>query len=424
MRQVQIQLQHGRAADAVAIAERHGAATLSWWSAHSGTGDQVDMLSLTLPNARLEGLLEDLEAHGPIEASLPSTGAFAFQPPSSTVPDALDDITPRSPLELYLSGRQSAGGWAGFLSYAVIAGVVVWIGLFTETIFLLTASMLLAPFAGPAMNTAIGLVSGDTDLLRHSVARYAAGIGTTAAACALLTLAVGQTRITGLTSSVLSVSVVAVLLPLAAGAAGATHLAQSEHSSLVSGAAVGMLVAASLAPPTGGLGIAVALGRWDLLGPGLFLVVLQLTGITLVAAGVFRLYGLSARQGRFSASRRRLLAKGVGVTTLVLGLLLVIQVVAAPTLQRSSLVREAGEVAAAVVESDPQVDLLEVRPRVPLGPSARDPRVIIEVDAQAAPDVASTRELESDLARRISGAVRRQVAHVEPVTKVTVHPAG
>lgn len=47
------------------------------------------------------------------------------------------------------------------------------------------------------------------------------------------------------------ISIAAVLLPLAAGAAGALNLFQSERSSLVSGAATGMLVAASLAPPAG-----------------------------------------------------------------------------------------------------------------------------------------------------------------------------
>ncbi len=42
------------------------------------------------------------------------------------------------------------------------------------------------------------------------------------------------------------------------------NFVQSERSSLVSGAAVGMQVAASLAPPAGLVGMAIAIGRWDI----------------------------------------------------------------------------------------------------------------------------------------------------------------
>jgi hypothetical protein len=49
--------------------------------------------------------------------------------------------------------------------------------------------------------------------------------------------------VTSSMSSTSNVSAVAVLLPLIAGAAGPLNLVQSERSSLVSGAAVGMLVA-------------------------------------------------------------------------------------------------------------------------------------------------------------------------------------
>jgi hypothetical protein len=55
--------------------------------------------------------------------------------------------------------------------------------------------------------------------------------------------------------SISRISRVSVVLPLAAGAAGAIHLFQSERSSLVSGAAVSLLIAASLASPAGLVGM-------------------------------------------------------------------------------------------------------------------------------------------------------------------------
>lgn len=75
--------------------------------------------------------------------------------PADEVPQALTDTQPRSSIEVFLGGVQSIGSWQSFLIYAVIAGIIVWIGLYTNSVFLLVASMLIAPFGGPAMNVAI-----------------------------------------------------------------------------------------------------------------------------------------------------------------------------------------------------------------------------------------------------------------------------
>ncbi|MDV2994536.1 MAG: hypothetical protein N4J56_004190 [Chroococcidiopsis sp. SAG 2025] len=96
----------------------------------------------------------------------------------------------------------------------------------------------------------------------------------------------------------------AVLLSLAAGAAGALNLVQSQRSSLVSGASVGMLVAASLAPPAGLVGMAVAIGRWDMATSGLFVLLLQLVGINLTAAILFRVFGLSVQGSRYRRGKQ------------------------------------------------------------------------------------------------------------------------
>jgi hypothetical protein len=155
----------------------------------------------------------------------------------------------------------------------------VWVGLLTDTVFLLVAAMLIAPFAGPAVNAAIATARGDAGLLGRALARYLAAVATA------------------------TVSGVAVLLPLAAGAAGALQLVQSERSSLVSGAAVGLLVAAALAPPAGVVGMAATLGAWEMVGNAAFLLALQLAGINLAGALVFRLSGVTSRGSRYPRGR-------------------------------------------------------------------------------------------------------------------------
>ena len=186
-----------------------------------------------------------------VRISLIPRGVLTFHPPADKAPEEVTDVSMRSPIEIFLAGLQSIGSFKGFTGYAISAGVVVWIGLFTNTIYLLTASMLIAPFAGPAMNTAIGSATGNGKLLRRSLLRYGFGLFVTAATAALLSLLMQQRIATPLMIDVSQISVVSLLLPLVAGFAGALFLVQSERDSLVSGAAVGVLVAASLAPPTG-----------------------------------------------------------------------------------------------------------------------------------------------------------------------------
>lgn len=424
MRQVLLQVSDGCGEEVARRAAARGAATLSRWGGLDGDGTTVEVLALSLPNGQLDPLLTDLDDLGPIEASVPSAGVFAFEPPASRPPAELVDVTPRSPVEVFLAGQQSAGSWQGFLSYAVVAGIVVWIGLYTERSYLLTAAMLLAPFAGPAMNTAIAVSSGDRELLRQSVLRYLAGITVTAVGSGVLTLLVGQQRVTGLTSDVLSVSSIAVLLPIAAGAAGATHLVMSEHSSLVSGAAVGMLVAASLAPPAGGLGIAVALGRTDLVGPAVFLVTLQLLGITLVAALVFRLFGLTAGRGRFAEGWRRLFPVALTTVSLAGGALLTVQLLTPVSLQGSSLARTASEIAAEVVDADERVSLLQSQPRLPSQTLPGPRRVILELDVELERRVGTeSGQLQRELAESIRETVARRLDGVAAAVDVTIHPA-
>jgi hypothetical protein len=176
--------------------------------------------------------------------------------------DRVTDVEPLSPLEVHLAGMQSVGSWRGFLAYATAAGILAWVGLYTDTdtIYLLIAAMLVAPFASPAMNMAIGTARGDGRLMARSLARYALGLAVATSVAGLLSLLTGQSAATRLMVATANLSDVALLLPLVAGAAGALSQVQASRASLVSGAAVGLLVAASLAPPAALIGMAAALG--------------------------------------------------------------------------------------------------------------------------------------------------------------------
>ncbi len=228
MRQLLIRVPHGHGEEAARMARAHKGTNIAIGDASDGD-TRLQLVHADVSNSEVEGLLDRLEAIPDLAVTMQPRGVIALRPPASHAPDQAVDVQPRSPIEIFLSGLQSIGSWTGFLSYAAAAGVVVWIALFTEVVFLLTAAMLIAPFAGPAMNAALATARGDLYLLRQSLLRYFAALAVTIAVAFVLSIVLRQQIATGLMVEMSLRSSVAVLLPLVAGAAGALNLTQSEQ---------------------------------------------------------------------------------------------------------------------------------------------------------------------------------------------------
>ncbi|MDQ2694649.1 MAG: DUF389 domain-containing protein [Pseudomonadota bacterium] len=420
MRQLIVQVPHGGGQEVLRCARAHDGVNLVCLYGEDG-GEVLDVVLVHVNNSRVEGLLDDLERLPRARIALIPHGVMALRPPPGAAPDQVTDVDLRSPVEVFLNGLQSVGSWTGFLGYAAAAGVVVWIGLFTNTVYLLVAAMLIAPFAGPAMNAALATARGDARLLGRSLGRYFAGLGVAVAVGGLLSLVFRQQAATPLMASSGNVSSVAVLLPLVAGAAGALNLVQSERSSLVSGAAVGMLVAASLAPPAGLVGMAAVLGRWDLAAGGLFLLLLQLVGINLAGASVFRLCGLSARGARYRRGRRPVFAGTVIMTVAALAGLLAWQLWETPPLQRESRARQAAAEIQRVVDQDPAVHLVEVEVRFTRPDIAGQNTLLAVVYVQPRTDTTlSSAAIRARLRQAIGQRLRERGFALTPLLQINV----
>ena len=286
MRQLILKIPEGHRAEIdEAIKDCKGKVTIQFHS------NEKDNFITHFPNDKVNEFISKIDQIEDIEISLNPRGVIPFYPPASETPEQVADVKPKSALEIYLAGIQSVGSMFGLIGYSIAAGIIVWIGLYTTTIYLLVAAMLVAPLAGPAMNSALATASGNKNLLRNSLNRYflaiAAGIVSSFLLSALFALKV----MTPLMIEISHVSKVAILLPLISGFAGGINICQSERDSLVSGAAVGILVAASLAPPVGLLGCGIYLGNGDVIWSSIFRILLQLVGIHLSASLVFRYYG-------------------------------------------------------------------------------------------------------------------------------------
>ncbi len=278
------------------------------------SSEEGDVFYIYLPNQRVNNFLKEIDEFEKPEISLIPRGVISLYPPASDSPDQVADVQPKSSLEIYLGGIQSVGSMFGLFGYSFVAGIIVWIGLFTSISYLLVAAMLVAPFAGPAMNAALATAAGKSNLLKSSLARYAIAIFTGIATSFLLTVIFPLNTLTPLMEQVSQVSKFALFLPIVSGFAGAINICQSERDSLVSGAAVGILVAASLAPPVGLVGIGLYMMDWRVVFSSLFRIALQLFGIHLAATLVFYFYGKVTPNGvRFLKGNKK---AGI-ITTLV-----------------------------------------------------------------------------------------------------------
>ncbi len=223
MRQLLVQVPQGCGKTVLEIAKACEGTNLAQFEA-TGVEQSLDLVLVHISNGKVEELLGKLQDLPDLSFTLLPTGIMALHPPSDAAADQVTNVAERSPIEIFLSGLQSTGSWKGFLSYAAIAGVIVWIGLYTNTSYLLIAAMLLAPFAGPAMNTALATARGDRQLLWRSIMRYFAALSVTIATTALLSWILQQQIPTNLMIGSSQISTVSVLIPLAAGAAGALTL--------------------------------------------------------------------------------------------------------------------------------------------------------------------------------------------------------
>jgi uncharacterized hydrophobic protein (TIGR00271 family) len=421
MRQLTIQVPRGKGADALRIAKNCGGANLSLSQITNEEGE-ADLLTAHVDNVRVGELIEQLEELSQLRVSMFPSGVIVLKPPREEAPDQVTDVSSRSAVEVFLSGLQSVGSWRGFLGYATIAGVVVWLGLFTNTNYLLVAAMLIAPFAGPAMNSAIATARGDGTLLGRSIGRYFAALGVTIFVAWLLSMLLAQEIATPLMVDRSQVSSIALLLPLVAGAAGALNLVQSERSSLVSGAATGMLIAASLAPPAGVLGMAAAIGEWEMVQSGVFLLLLQLAGINLSGWAVFRFYGKITPEGvRFPRGKSSIVGASLAVTVLILASLLAWQFWSTPNLQRSSRSQRAAATIKQVVNGSGLADLIEANVRFTRADVPGQNSLLAVVYVQRKNGLAaSDAELKQQLARGIQRQLLDEGFNVTPLVDVTV----
>jgi uncharacterized membrane protein len=215
---------------------------------------------------------------------------------------------------------------------------------------------------------------------------------------------------------------VAALLPVVTGAVGALNLVEPERSSLVPGTAVGLLVAASLAPPAGVAGMAAALQNWSLVLNALFVLALQLVMINLSGALVFRFYGgLTPEGSRYQRGKHAIFIASLGVSSLVAAGLIWFQFSTTPDLQRTTRAQRAVSEAEQVVDESELASFVSAQFRF-TEPTASPGEILLGdlyVQRQAGvllPD----EQIEEELVRQIQQRLLDQGFNVTPLLSISV----
>jgi len=368
VRQLQLRLDSGSTDEALRTAEEHGALVSTvlpaggWRSSDGAEGDVL--ILLTLPNDRVGPFVGAIEERiGQAAFVLIPFGALPLRTPLRELEDEVRDVSPLSTIELVLSSLQSIGSWRGMLLYSLLAGVIGAYGVIFEISYLLVGAMLVNPMGAPAVVAVIALAIGDVRMFGRGGIRFGVSLATQAGAALALGLAYGLQVSTAMMEQIASLSAWAVLLALAAGAAGAHAQVRSERDSLVSGTAAGFMVAAALAPPAAVVGLSIPIGRWDYTGLMVFLLALQFVAIALggwLALAAFGIRPGDPTVGRGTARGRTVLATVLAIVTAAL---VWWQVEQTPGMVKGDLSRDALVLVRDAVETVPGAAMIEATAR-------------------------------------------------------------
>ncbi|GAB3193743.1 putative hydrophobic protein (TIGR00271 family) [Pontibacter aydingkolensis] len=383
--------------------------------------DTGELVRVHLNNNTVDSFIRSIDNIEEAEITLNPRGVISLYPPQDEAPDQVTDVTFRSPFEIFLGGLQSVGSKFGLMGYAASGGVLVWIGLYTNTTFLLVAAMLVSPFAGPAMNAALAAAAGKSGLLLQSLKRYAMAIGLSILVSFILSYVFKQQHATSLMVDISHISQMTILLPLVAGFAGGINLVQSERDSLVPGAAVGVLVAASLAPPTGLIGMALNFGNWQMVQSGLFLLILQLAGIQLSAALVFRYLGrVTIKGARFADGKENVFRISLLVSVAVLGGLMYWQFNKQPNLQKGSISTQITQTIRNTLKEVEYVETIEVNSRFTRGTLPNLNPVICELYLYNRSDSLSDEQVKQALQSVLFDRIKDEKWNADPMFDITM----
>ena len=195
-----------------------------------------------------------------------------------------------------------------YILYSILAAMLATLGLLTNNLVIIIASMIIAPFIGPILGTSLGIVLNIDQLRRESMLSEFIGIGLSILTGFLFSMIMPHTVPTTQIMLRAHPTYVDVLFAVVAGFAVAISVV-----SVTSMALVGVAIAASILPPATNIGIGLTFlikgspYAYDIIFGSTLLLVINILAITTMSIVFFWFEGLTPGE----SIRKKLIARKV-----------------------------------------------------------------------------------------------------------------
>ncbi|NMC27300.1 MAG: TIGR00341 family protein [Syntrophomonadaceae bacterium] len=201
-----------------------------------------------------------------------------------------------------------------FYLLVCLSAIIATLGLLANSTAVVIGAMLVAPLMSPIFGIALGLASGDRQLLKTALLADIAGIILAVALSALIGMIPLRPDFGSEILARTQPNIYDVLIALASGLAGAYALVHEKISPVLPGVAI----ATALVPPLAACGLNVAAGNWPLAWGAFLLFLVNFIAIEFAAASVFMLAGLVELAHTGHNSKFKAIFSSMGVSLLIL----------------------------------------------------------------------------------------------------------
>jgi uncharacterized hydrophobic protein (TIGR00271 family) len=312
--------------------------------------------------------------------------------------EALPKLEISERAEIYLSIWRGARPRVDFFVMIGLAAVISALGLLQDSPAVIIGAMLVAPLMSAVIGVGLGVVQGDTRLLRVSLRAIARGAVIGIVMGTISGLLIGRDTPTAEILSRTRPTLLDLFVALMSGGAGAYALSRKG----VSASLPGVAIAAALVPPLTAVGLSLSMGEIRLAGGALLLFLANLIAINAAGGLVFLWLGFGP--GSSEHAQRSVLRRGlIGITVLLAIISVVLAVLTTNSLRVTGQERA---IQRALVESTADLPTTEVVQWEWVDRAS--PVIYLEVILQSTQEM--SREEALELQRDIAAELERPVA--------------
>ncbi|WP_232702694.1 DUF389 domain-containing protein [Halobacterium wangiae] len=385
----------------------------------AGVSEEDVLLQIPIPGDAVGPVLDALEDAGvdTEQYTVVSRGETAMTSTWETLEQRYSrDFDPLTMPELRSKARDLSQDDVSYYALMVLSALIATAGLLVDSPAIVVGSMVIAPVVGPVLTTNVGVITGDRQMVAGSLRMQALGLAVAVLASTALGVALQVFRFAPpvldlstieLVGVRLAPNMLAVIVGLAAGAAGGIGLTTKGPMSLI-----GVMIAAALIPTAAASGLGIVWNR-----PLVWAGTLALLIVTVVAINVACLLALWALYrpdltGRGSVLEFQTLREAALLVAVVAVLAAVVLGTAGASAQQVAFERDANAAVHELVDDPAHQDLTVVAVRSEyVSPSLfAESQTVTVVLSDTDPDDAPPPDFADEIAAEIERRTGRSVA--------------